>query len=114
MFAIPFPSSQSPTIAPNLDTVKETPNSVWWPNYAGPSSYNPHTMEKKYRISGIEGQQLLPKISYSCTASADPIHQPTIQIGALAADGSTVGFAGLIAVELTYWCTFWQKKIFYN
>jgi len=111
MFIIPYNSSQTP-VTPNLDYVKETPYALWWPNYAGPSSYNPHTMRHIYSNPQIEGRSLNPWRSYSSTQTADPILQLSMSIGALAADGVTPGFNGLISVEVSYSCIFWQKKIF--
>jgi hypothetical protein len=112
MFIVPVPNSQSPSPpTATLDLARETPGSVFYQLGSGPSAHNPHTLNKAYTIKQIDGIDS-PRISYSCTASADPEFQPTLMVGVLSSDGVTTGLTYVYDVVLTYNCTLWQRRIF--
>lgn len=114
MYAIPFASWQvgDSSSVPTLDLVRETPWSKWHDNFVGAHPHNPFTFTMTLDVAKLEGQPLVPKTSYSSTVDSDPSLQLTAQIGAIATDGTTTGQTAFGTVDISYVCTFYQKRVF--
>lgn len=109
-FVLPYPSSQTPGVV-TRDVIMESVNGVYFENFCGQSSYNPHTLRVSYDLKRIEGS-LSPMRDYSSTADADPVHEIAATIGVMNEDGSATGASGTLSFQISYHCTFWQRKMF--
>lgn len=112
VFAVPFPSTQTPSVVPTLDLIMESAYGRSVDLFVGNSVLNPGQLAGEWSLKGIEGNSLVPRLSYSSTSSGGPDKIITCLCGIIASDGISIALTGSFKVRIVYRVLFWQRRVF--